>query len=125
ARAAVATVLAAEPDRESSPPGEFAVLNGVFWLPGNMCQDGPVALALDDLHWAGEGSLRFVAFLLPRREDIPVLLVAGMRVGEPGAADMPLDVIAMDPACRVLSPAPLSAEATTRLLAEVFGCEPE
>ena len=43
-------------------------------------------LAIDDAHWADRPSLRFLRFLLPRLEDLPLLLavlgVALLRAGE-------------------------------------------
>ncbi|WP_330269479.1 ATP-binding protein [Streptomyces griseorubiginosus] len=50
----------------TTPPGEFALLNSLFWLASNIAQDQPLALLVDDLHWADESSLRFLLYLMPR-----------------------------------------------------------
>ncbi|MBL1083485.1 AAA family ATPase [Streptomyces actinomycinicus] len=106
-------------------PGEFAVFHGLFWLMSNLCQDGPVALLVDDLHWADEPSLRFLLHLLPRLEDLRLFLVATMRPDEPGAASHLLDVALSDQTCEILQPAPLQTASTGGLLADWFGKTPE
>jgi DNA-binding CsgD family transcriptional regulator len=40
---------------------------------------GPLVLALEDLHWAGEPALQLVAYLVERTADCPVLLLATHR----------------------------------------------
>ncbi|MFF7445571.1 MULTISPECIES: AAA family ATPase [unclassified Streptomyces] len=105
--------------------GEFAVLHGLFWLTSNLCQDGPVALVVDDLHWGDEASLRFLAYLLPRLPDLRLLLVVALRPGEPGAAEHLIDLLLSDQECTLLHPAPLSPEAASLALADWFGQEPD
>ena len=36
----------------------FAALHGLYWLVANLAVNGPVVLAVDDLQWADEPSLR-------------------------------------------------------------------
>ncbi len=57
-----------------------AVVDAFSELVVAMAAQGPVAIALDDLHWADASSLRLAEGLLSRlREDIPLLLVLAMR----------------------------------------------
>ena len=42
------------------------MLHGLYWLLNNVADDAPVALCVDDLHWADTESLRFLNFLAPR-----------------------------------------------------------
>jgi DNA-binding CsgD family transcriptional regulator len=105
--------------------GEFAALHGLFWLVSDLCRDEPLVVVLDDLHWADEPSLRFVAYLLPRLDDLRLLLVLGLRPDEPGAASDLLDLISVDAATTVLRPAPLSLAASGAALADLFGVVPE
>ena len=50
-----------------------------------LARERPVALLLDDLHWAGEASLEFVLHLLRRPPRAACLLVFALRPGERGA----------------------------------------
>jgi DNA-binding CsgD family transcriptional regulator len=43
---------------------------------------GPLVLALEDLHWAGEPALQLLAYLVERMTDCPVLLLATHRTTE-------------------------------------------
>lgn len=119
AASAATTVLGDVTSSEVSPGG-FAELNGFFWLLSNMCQTGPLAVIIDDLHWADEPSLRFLAFLLPRLGDLTLLIAVGLRTAEPGVATHLLDVIATDPVWRILRPAPLTAAGAGTLLSSIL-----
>lgn len=61
-----------------APDPSFAVLHGLYWLCANLAAEQPVALVVDDAHWADGASLRFLAFLLPRLAELcaAVLLAA-------------------------------------------------
>ena len=51
----------------------------------NLSARGPVALFVDDVHWADAPSLRFLAHLLRRMEGLRIVLVVALRPSEPGA----------------------------------------
>ncbi|MET8507969.1 AAA family ATPase [Streptomyces sp. NPDC004787] len=118
--AAAAEVALGRKPAASAEPGEFAILYGLFWLVSNLCSARPTALILDDLHWADEPSLRFLAYLLPRLRDLPLMVGAGVRDGAPDTASHLLDVILGHSSCRILPLAPLSAQAVEMCLEEVF-----
>ena len=42
----------------------------------------PLALLVDDAHWADEHSLRFLAYLEARIEEIPACAILAVRTGE-------------------------------------------
>lgn len=42
----------------------------------------PLAILVDDLHWSDRPSLRFLAYLAARVDDLPVMLIATVRRGE-------------------------------------------
>lgn len=104
----------------AGPAGDLAVLHGLFWLTANACQDRPLVLVADDLQWCDVPSLRFLAFLLPRLADLGVLVVAGLRTGEPAGDERLVHQIITDPVTVPLWPQPLSLHATGQLLAEVL-----
>jgi DNA-binding NarL/FixJ family response regulator len=100
--------------------GSFALLHGLFWLVANLCAQQPVALVVDDAHWADSASLRFLAYLLLRLEGLPLVVVAAVRAGEPGVDQQLLAQITTNPLARLLQPAPLSQAAATRLVRAVL-----
>ncbi|MEU7852767.1 AAA family ATPase [Nonomuraea sp. NPDC049141] len=102
--------------------GDFAVLHGLYGLAA---RGGSLALLCDDLHWADESSLRFLAYLLPRLDGLGLMVVAAMRPGEAGAATRLLDLITADDGCQVRRLAPLTGTASAELLHELLpdGCE--
>ena len=57
------------------PEGSFAALHGLYRLTANLARRAPLALLVDDAHWADGASLRFLAYLGNRLERVPVLLV--------------------------------------------------
>ena len=56
----------------------------LYWLTLNLAADGPLLLAVDDLHWVDRSSVRFLAYLAKRLEGTPVLVAATLRSAEPG-----------------------------------------
>ena len=66
----------------------FAMLHGLYWLAANFASAAPALLVVDDLHWADEPSLRWLAYLAHRLDGLPILLLAGnaaTRTGQPPA----------------------------------------
>jgi DNA-binding CsgD family transcriptional regulator len=109
--AAAFSLEAAEPNH--------AVLYGLYWLAADLA---PLAVMVDDAHWLDRPSLRWLAYMANRVEELPVALVLAERTGEP---DETLRAIGLHPATLVLTPAPLSAAAVRRLAEQALGREPE
>jgi DNA-binding CsgD family transcriptional regulator len=107
-----------------APADAFAVLHGLYWLAAGLAEQQPLLLAVDDAHWADAASLDFLAFLVPRLEELPVLLVLACRPDEPGA-ERRLGQIATDALARRLTPRALSPGAAAALLAEELEQQPE
>jgi DNA-binding CsgD family transcriptional regulator len=105
---------------ESSPSGDgtFSVLHGLYWLLNNLTDAGAVALCVDDLQWSDTESLRFLNYLAPRLDGLPLAVLAATRSGE-GTEDVTR--LAAAPETIVLRPEPLSAEATAALCEERLG----
>ena len=63
----------------AAPDASFTVLHGLYWLCANLAGDRPLVVTVDDAHWADAPSLRFLAFLLPRLEELSLALVVATR----------------------------------------------
>jgi AAA ATPase domain len=72
----------------------FAAQHGLYWLTANLAADGPLVLVVDDLHWVDLASFRWLVYLGRRLQDLPVVLLAAWRVGEPHAPQDLLDALA-------------------------------
>ncbi|WP_448613535.1 BTAD domain-containing putative transcriptional regulator [Modestobacter sp. URMC 112] len=103
------------------PDGSFAALHGLYWLAVNLTATGPVLLAVDDVQWCDSASLRFLAYLVRRLDEVPVLVVATLRTGEAHEEEQLLAELALEPTAVVVRPQPLSPEATTDLVAGRLG----
>jgi DNA-binding CsgD family transcriptional regulator len=105
--------------------GTFAVLHGLFWLTVNLCSERALLLVVDDLHWCDSASLRFLAYLARRLDDLPVVLVASLRSSEPDANQAILEELTSEPHAEVLVPGPLTAAAVAELVRDRLGDEVE
>ncbi len=115
--AALLDVQLAEPAHlPLGPEGAFAVLHGLFRLTANLARRQPLALLVDDAHWADGASLRFLAYLGNRLSQVPVLLVVAARpLGEPGGAAV-AEMLAKGGAPALLRPPALSDDASAELV---------
>jgi DNA-binding CsgD family transcriptional regulator len=98
-----------------------AALHGLYWLTANMAARRPLLLAIDDIHWADKPSLRWLAYLVTRIEDLPLMVLTTVRLGEPDMPSGPIPAIAR--AGHVMQPSALSGEATGRLVRATLGEE--
>ena len=92
----------------------FAILHGLYWLCANLTAAGPLCLVVDDAHWADAASLRYLAFLLTRLEELDAALVVATRPREAGTDAELLATLATDP----------SAERDPACPADKSGCRP-
>ncbi len=72
---------------QSSAWARFAVFDRVVQALGEAAAERPLALVLDDLHWADLGSLRLLEFVAREVVAAPLLLLGAVRDGEPHAGD--------------------------------------
>jgi DNA-binding CsgD family transcriptional regulator len=78
-------LMGPEPGPPAGPDSGFVTLNALYRLTANLAHRSPLALLVDDAHWADPASLRFLAYLAGRIEDLPImLLVAARPPTEPG-----------------------------------------
>ncbi|HEY2200843.1 MAG TPA: AAA family ATPase, partial [Solirubrobacteraceae bacterium] len=122
---AAARVFAPPEEDETTSPGSFAVLHGLFWLTANVAADGPLCLSIDDLHWCDRASLRFVAYLERRLEGLRVLIAAAARVGDPSAESSLVLDIAHDPAVVAIRLSALSEDGVVEMVRARLGPDAE
>jgi DNA-binding NarL/FixJ family response regulator len=107
----------------SAVDASYATLHGLYWLTVNLAQRGPLLLAVDDLHWADPPSVRFLAHLVARIAELPVLLLVASRPvssdAAPGAAGL-VRRIAGDPTLTVVHPPALGASACAALVRDAL-----
>lgn len=118
ARSALGLVSDADGGHDS-----FAVLHALYWVTAALAERAPLLIEIDDAHWADRSSLDFLRFLLPRLEELPVLLTLAARPDE--ADGEGLKQVLADPSLLHLSPTPLSEVATGQFLERSLGRKPE
>jgi DNA-binding CsgD family transcriptional regulator len=109
----------------SAPDPSFAVLHGLYWLCANLAARRPVVLVVDDAHWADGASLRFLAFLLPRLEELRIAVLLAARPAEAGESRQLLAALELDAASEIVKVPPLTVDGVARLLAAGLGTEPD
>jgi DNA-binding CsgD family transcriptional regulator len=98
----------------------FAVLHGLYWLTANLSAARPLLLAVDDVHWADEPSLRWLTYLVRRLEGLPVVLLAAFRLYGPASASASLLALRAE-APVILRPMLLSERAVNALVRTTIG----
>ncbi|MEU9245452.1 BTAD domain-containing putative transcriptional regulator [Streptomyces sp. NPDC048385] len=115
--------------RIADRPDGFDVLHGLYRIVERLVTDDhparrPLLLLVDDLQACDTASLRFLAHLLPRIQNLPVLVVTALRAGEPPArreSEQVLADLAQDPTVVHVRPEPLSAAGVARLVRRLPG----
>ena len=90
--------------------------HGVLWLCDALAAERPLALLVDDAHWADRASLEVLAYLAGRIEDLPVLLVLAVRGQHPSAAIDLLSLLGNVRSATVVRPQPLTPTGAVRLI---------
>lgn len=98
----------------------FATLHGLYWLIVNLTERGPLVLAVDDVHWADEPSLRFLLHLAHRLGGLPVTLALTVRTGEDRHRG-DLGSLMLEARPPVLRPLPLGEAAVASLVRAGLG----
>jgi DNA-binding CsgD family transcriptional regulator len=107
-----------EPGGEHPSAGEdLELLHGLYWLTANLAERAPLLLIVDDLHWSDPSSLRFLVYLAPRLESLPVTVLVALRSsGVAEGEDELLAGLLGHPAARLLRVAALSAAGVETLV---------
>jgi DNA-binding CsgD family transcriptional regulator len=114
-----------EQDETSAGLEPAAVEHGLYWLCATFAQERPLALLVDDAHWADLASLRFVTYLARRVEGLGLALVVAARPAQSPAEDLYLVHLANDARTVNLTPRPLSVGAVESLLSTELGRVPD
>ena len=105
------------------PDAQIGVLHGLYWLIVHAADHGPLALAVDDVHWADLPSLRWLAYLARRLDGLPVLLVLAARPTAQVPFEAVLDEIMAQPDCHHIDLPALSDASAARLVRAGLGRE--
>lgn len=80
-----APLIGVELEDGTTPPDDpFAARHALYWLTANLAAERPLALFVDDAHWADAASLGVIAHIANRVAGIPVALVVASRDAVPG-----------------------------------------
>jgi DNA-binding CsgD family transcriptional regulator len=122
---AVAGEVLGGPPRAEGEAGStdvsFAILHALFRVTVTLAADSALVIAVDDLHWCDEPSLRFLNYLVRRLGGLGVALILTVRPRERRARASLVTEIVADPLSRLVRPRPLSSEATALLVGEGLG----
>lgn len=107
---------------QGAPPDPQGLRDGLDWVLTHLIvQRAPVALVLDDAHWADPESLSWLAAFAPRAEHLPLLLVVAYRPDELPAHAEAFRTLPGRAGHRPLPLAPLTADAVSTLVREAVG----
>jgi hypothetical protein len=92
-----------------------------------MTRERPLLIAVDDVQWSDERSLRWLVFVARRCDRVPIAIAVAHRPGEPEADGRLVTYLETQDGAASLRPEPLSERATVELAREVMGesVEPE
>jgi len=97
------------------PDDDFAMVLALTDLCGELSEQGPLLLAVDDAHWCDESSARWLAYLGGRVAEFPLALVVAARPTDP-RRPAALDSLAARDGVHTLRLRPLTAGAVARLI---------
>jgi len=117
AAAPARSLFATEQAPAAQTPANGAVIaDALVWVVSALAEDRPLALMIDDVHWADTLSLRFLAHLAGRVGELAVALTIARRRSESGRRDGELlDRLAAQPGSELLVLAPLSVDGSVEL----------
>ncbi|MGH3797725.1 MAG: ATP-binding protein [Pseudonocardiaceae bacterium] len=96
-----------------------ALLDAVF--PAGNGTPAPLLVLVDDAQWADRPSLRFLAHLALRLDDLPIAVVMTVRTGEQGVPEELLQIRHASADTQVWHPAPLSPTAVAAVVRSACG----
>ena len=115
----------ARADAQGGSDAPFAVVHALYWVCANLAGRRPLLVAVDDAHWADAASLRALAYLSRRVEELPLLLVSAARPAREDDRAELVHAITMAPEVRTVRPSPLSKAAVAEVVAASLKRRPE
>ena len=103
----------------------YPILHGLYWLCANLGAAGPLCLVVDDAHWVDAPSLRYLAFLLTRLEELSVALALATRPREAGTDAELLATVTDAPSAEVIRLPPLTSAAVAQLVTSALDGAPD
>jgi predicted ATPase len=125
AAALAAPLFMRVPDEPRATETSFAMLHGLYWLAVNFALRQPTLIAVDDLHWADEPSLRWLGYLTKRLDGVPLLVLVATRPPEQARAPLLVTDLFADPLASVMRPCALGKQSAEALAETLFGLEPD
>ncbi|HEY8981453.1 MAG TPA: AAA family ATPase [Streptomyces sp.] len=113
--------LRVEGTGELSPEASLGLLHSLYWLMVHATDEGPLALVVDDVHWADPPSLRWLEYLARRLRGLPLLLVLAGRPDDGTGTGPTLERIAAQPHCRRIDLPGLDIDSVTHLVRASLG----
>lgn len=100
------------------PEDPFAARHALYWLIANLATQAPLAMLVDDAHWADATSLEVLAHVANRLDGIGVALVVASR---PETTEPAIDALRREAGvCRtLLRLAPLGAESSAAVVRSI------
>ncbi|HEX8347173.1 MAG TPA: ATP-binding protein, partial [Actinoplanes sp.] len=117
---AVQTIWAADPRHRAAEP-LLPVFDGLRRLVADASATGCLLIAVDDIHFMDLLSLRWLAYLIRRLDNLHVAVVASVATGRSGSAPMLLADMMVDPAAMTLRPGLLTEQGTADLVRSRYG----
>ncbi|HEY2771493.1 MAG TPA: AAA family ATPase [Solirubrobacteraceae bacterium] len=102
---------------------DYPLIHSLYVLAKNLaCAEGAPALVLlvEDVHWADQSSLRFLAYLAQRLHGVPIALVASIRTGSPSTDPAAVQALRDGRATIRLEPALLTEQGVSSLVGSHF-----
>jgi DNA-binding CsgD family transcriptional regulator len=110
---------AADPAPDLAAPAEQEALMRIYWRLAEIAEGRPALVVVDDVQWADESSLRWIAFLANRLSGLPVALLVAGRSGETDSSSL-RSMLRMRHVHR-LALGPLGTSAAGELIAHATG----
>jgi DNA-binding CsgD family transcriptional regulator len=102
------------------PTDRFAAVHGLYWLCANRAERGPLVGVIDDVQWVDDPSLAWLGYVARRAGDLALVLVLGLRSGDPGGERRELEGLVRDRRVERIAVGSLSALAVGGIVRTQF-----